>query len=379
MRKISVLYDREIFLNQKFGGISKAFVSLFKELSHNQESKIIPNFSFSRSDNYYLRDLEFPEFERARKFFPAKSGWSTLSTLGPIRDASSKWAAGPVPITNSNILHATYYRPTSREKSRGEKLVVTVHDFIPEKLGWTGLRNPHFGKKSLCSKADLIICVSSATATDLLNYYSLPEHKIRVIPHGVDVDLSAVAKNITNLIQRPSILYVGHRSGYKNFKVLLSAIRIGLTRDLDFQLVTAGPRLSRDEISENSDLLTAGVWNHQEAPSELQLRELYKKSTFHCVTSKMEGFGMTILESMSVGTPVILSCIPVFKEVAGDAGVYFDPESGEDLLTKLVQLLDNHQYVSQSSSSLSHVAFKGWDVNARHHENAYVALMKNSI
>jgi len=379
MRKISVMYDREIFLNQKFGGISKSFVNLFREMTRNPESKITPTFSFSRSDNSYLKDLETPRFGPARKFFPAKSGWSTLSTLGPIRDASSKWAAGPVPLFNSDILHATYYRPTHREKSRSKKLVVTVHDFIPEKLGWTGLRNPHFGKKSLCSQADLIICVSNATAIDLKNYYNLPEHKVRVIHHGVNLDLSASPKDVECLKTKPSILFVGHRSGYKNFKVLLSAIRIGLLRNLDIQLVTAGPRLLADEIFANSDLLTTGVWKHIEMPTDLQLRQLYRESTIHCVSSEMEGFGMTILESMSAGTPVLLSRIPVFSEVAGSAGAYFEPDSAEDLLEKVVQLLDKDEYSRLSAFGLIHVSTKSWEAAAMSHERAYVALMENSL
>ena len=343
MREISVAYDRETFLNQRFGGISKAFFCVINELSMNSNSKIEPVFSFTRTDNVYLQELRSRNFLPARKFFSAKSGWSTLATLGPIHNYSAIWAGGTVPRVQSDILHATYYRPTYKEQARSNRLVVTVHDFIPEKLGWNGLRNPHIGKKKLCRQADLIICVSKATAVDLQNYYEVPDHKVQVIHHGVAPDLIAVPKHISTMNGAPSILYVGHRAGYKNFEVLLSAI-----------------------------------WQHLDTPSDLELRELYRNSTIHCVTSKMEGFGMTILEAMSSGTPVILSQIPVFEEVAGDVGVYFDPNSEEDLLDKVVHILAEGEYLRLSLKCLDYVTGKGWDKTANEHEKQYVRVMEGS-
>ena len=378
MREISVAYDRETFLNQRFGGISKAFFCVINELSMNSNSKIEPVFSFTRTDNVYLQELRSRNFLPARKFFSAKSGWSTLATLGPIHNYSAIWAGGTVPRVQSDILHATYYRPTYKEQARSNRLVVTVHDFIPEKLGWNGLRNPHIGKKKLCRQADLIICVSKATAVDLQNYYEVPDHKVQVIHHGVAPDLIAVPKHISTMNGAPSILYVGHRAGYKNFEVLLSAIRLGIAKKIELQLITAGPQLTSEEISTNADLIGKGVWQHLDTPSDLELRELYRNSTIHCVTSKMEGFGMTILEAMSSGTPVILSQIPVFEEVAGDVGVYFDPNSEEDLLDKVVHILAEGEYLRLSLKCLDYVTGKGWDKTANEHEKQYVRVMEGS-
>jgi hypothetical protein len=88
-----------------------------------------------------------------RKFIQSRSGYSTLLSYGVVRTLSSMWAGGRSPSNPVDIFHATYYRPTYYESRKSKKLAITVHDFIPEKLGWLGIRNPHIGKKALAKKA----------------------------------------------------------------------------------------------------------------------------------------------------------------------------------------------------------------------------------
>ena len=63
--------------------------------------------------------------------------------------------------------------------------------------------------------------------------------------------------------------------------------------------------------------------------------------------SLYEGFGMPILEAFNNGCPVLLSDINIFHEIAGNAGLYFDPRDGEDLVTKAKALINNHQLRSE--------------------------------
>ncbi len=334
MVPIRVAYDREIFLFQEFGGVSKAFVRVIQEFEGNEDLAVKPLFTFERSKNSYLRE-EFPKrFASPKYFFQPKGGLGTLLTLGPTRSILSRWAGGKSPVKKSDVLHATYYRPTHYEIPRGSKLAVTVHDFIPEKLGWAGLRNPHIGKESLCRRADVIFCVSKVTATDLVERYKVDETKIKVIHHGFDLRESLGLSQEVRENSSPIILYIGHRSGYKNFQVLVDALRISNSAGGELRLVSVGPDLSASERVNNSDLISSGSWIHLGNVSEDELGRLYQRATLHCVTSLMEGFGMTILESMSYGTPVILSDIPIFREVAGAAGIYFDPFESDDLLAK---------------------------------------------
>jgi glycosyltransferase involved in cell wall biosynthesis len=170
----------------------------------------LPILNFTRTGNYYLRESGLiSNLLPARYFLKSNSGYSTLATYGLLREISSAWAGGRYPKMDFEILHSTYYRPAYRDIHSARKIVTTLHDFIPEKLGWTGLRNPHIGKKNLCQKADLVVCVSSATQEEAIEKYGVDEKRSIVIHHGVELDPTSTGKQ--SMDQDPYLLYVGHR------------------------------------------------------------------------------------------------------------------------------------------------------------------------
>lgn len=71
------------------------------------------------------------------------------------------------------------------------------------------------------------------------------------------------------------------------------------------------------------------------------LGSLYSGADLFVFPSKYEGFGLPIIEAMKAGAPVACSNIPVFKEVAGDAAVYFNPAEVADIASVLISLLEN--------------------------------------
>ena len=360
---------------QRYGGVSRSFSELIKEFHENPDLGISPSITFTRTNNDYLKDLTFLDFKPQKHFFSASGGLSTLLTLGPVRATSSLWAGGALTENSTQILHATYYRPTWLERRSAGKLVVTIHDFIPEILGWTGVRNPHIGKKRMCQRADKIISVSYATTELLVNMFDVSQDRIETIHHGVrtKTELGVEKKDVVD--STPSVLYVGHRGGYKNFQVLLKAIMLAHLRGIDVQLITAGPKLTTLETDQGAILLRLGLWKHFTAPEDGLLSDLYKKATVHVVTSSMEGFGLTILESMSYATPTLLSDIPVFREVAGQNALYFDASSEESLLANLQAILDSTTYSHLSFLSLEHAKKNSWESAAQRYANVYSEML----
>jgi glycosyltransferase involved in cell wall biosynthesis len=366
---LKVGFDREIFLHQEFGGVSKSFTSVISELRKDPFGQISPVLLFSRSFNHYIRE-EFPELLKGRSFIRANSGWSTLLTYGVIRELSAQWAGGSRNNHKIDVLHATYYRPSIFDKSKSKKIVVTLHDFIPEKLGWHGVRNPHVGKSSLAKRADLVICVSQATKNDAIERLKLDPEKIRVIHHGVNVDpMVKVKKNIGS---NPNVLFVGHRSGYKNFQFLLRALREINLGSQKLSLTLVGPRLSMPEIQELNDFIGVNNWCAMGSVSDDHLSALYRDASVHVVTSRMEGFGMTILESMAQGTPVIVNDISVFREVAQAAGTYFSASSIDSLICAFNELGDSENYEIKSRSSIERASQFTWARTASLHRTAYL-------
>lgn len=360
---------------QKHGGVSKSFSELIREFHENPILGINPSLTFTRSNNSHLKDFAFLDLQPQRHFFSSSGGLSTLLTLGPVREASSLWSGGTATNNSEQIMHATYYRPTKLERRSARKLVVTVHDFIPEILGWTGVRNPHIGKKRMCQRADKIVSVSNVTTELLSNLYGVKQERIETIHHGVRIKTDEV-KGVKEMISSlPSILYVGYRSGYKNFEILLKSVKLAQTRGIILQLVTAGPKLTTEEIRENGSLLGSGLWRHHSAPDDRLLGNLYMSATIHVVTSLMEGFGLTILESMSYGTPTLVSDIPVFREVANESALFFDPNSEESLLSGIEKTLESLTYRHFSSASLSHAKENSWNLAAQKYAKVYAEIL----
>jgi len=370
--ELRVAFDREIFLLQEFGGVSNAFAKIIYEFGSDMSLGVKPEFTFSISNNYHLMQIAAARQNlrySKRFFFQPKSGLETLLTLGPVRQLNSLWAGGAVPERKSDIFHATYYRPTVPERLKGRKLVITVHDFIPEKLGWAGVRNPHIGKRKLCLKSDLIVCVSNETANELQEMYKVGSDRISIVPHGCNpVSSLSPRKDYPDTFQ---ILYVGQRSGYKNFAVLVDALHLLISQKIEFKLVIAGPSLSDPEIKNLNAKIGSDNWVFELTPTDDRLIDLYDQSTIHCVTSELEGFGMTILESMARGTPVVATDIPVFHEVGGSSMQYFSKGNAESLAVEITKFTDISYRKNQATKALAHARMHTWKASAIKLAEAY--------
>ena len=375
-----VLFDSEIFALQKFGGASKYFSEVIREFIDNRQLGIEPRLTFKRSNNYYLRSINSllqSQLGDARPVYVTPtSPWKTLLTLGPVRQASLNLSCGVnFSKRSDSIFHATYYRPTFMERIGSNSMAITIHDFIPEHLGWSNVRNPHIGKKRLLAQADLIFCVSHSTAEDLADFYDISDNRVRVVHHGVRNLASLEEKKGTqkrNVL--PKLLYVGHRSGYKNFEVFAKAISVLSERAVDFSLVTVGPEFSAEEIASYGLNLHLGRWTHTSEADDEQLMRLYREATVFVMTSKMEGFGMPILEALSQGTKVVASDIPVFREIGENLVSYFVPESEESLVEVLTTLMHERDSEMQIHDRINFAREKSWSRTAKIMADAYKGL-----
>ena len=254
---IKVGFDSEIFSLQTTGGVSRYFASLIEEYYEDKSHGVLPQLTFKKSNNIYLAGIPRNggnAISRMRfPYLPPTSPLRTLLTLGPIHQLLLTMAAEPKLKSNAkDIFHATYYRPTYLEKRNSRKLAVTVHDFIPEKLGWLGVKNPHIGKRKMTQRADLIFCVSRETAEDLKHFYGIDDDRVKVVGHGARF-FNTVESKQASQNDIPTILYVGHRAGYKNFFVLMRALA-ELRKKSEFQFVTVGPEWSIEELSQWEDV-----------------------------------------------------------------------------------------------------------------------------
>ncbi len=130
----------------------------------------------------------------------------------------------------------------------------------------------------------------------------------------------------------PYLLAVGATLGRKNLEAILDALAVLRARGGPVpRLVVAGARRARTE-AHLADAARDGIRDLVEmrhAPSQTDLVALYRGALATVLVSRMEGWGPPAVESLWLGTPAIRADIPALREVAGDLGLYVDPDAPE--------------------------------------------------
>jgi glycosyltransferase involved in cell wall biosynthesis len=186
--------------------------------------------------------------------------------------------------------------------------------------------------------ATRIIAISNSTKRDITRIYGIPHEKIDVVHLAVDRGVfKPNRENGTVHAQRAAadsyasyLLFVGIREGYKNFFRLLEGFALSSIRN-SLYLVVAGPRWRPEELTQIQELGLESRVKLVSSPADTLLATLYSGALAFIYPSLGEGFGIPLLEAMACETLVLASDIPVFREVAGEAAIYFDPHNPEDI------------------------------------------------
>ena len=195
----------------------------------------------------------------------------------------------------------------------------------------------------------------------MIKYYDIDEKKTSV------VYLSSFEDNKNFLTKyksnKPFFLFVGTRNRYKNFALLVKAYANESFINNSFDLICfGGGKFNKDEL----DLfikhkLDLNKIHHLEGRDDL-LVSLYKSATAYVCTSFYEGFGLTLLEAMQYGCPVISSNTSSLPEVYGDAALTFSPYSVEELRNCLNKIASMDSIKNEISiKGLRHVKNFTWE------------------
>ena len=199
----------------------------------------------------------------------------------------------------------------------------------------------------MAHRADAIIVPSQFTADELMDLYNIPAQKIHVVHHGGPGWQISPEPLVEN-----RFLFVGNRTYYKNFTVVLEALKMVP----EVTLLIAGPPLNDMEIKLIDDLGICGQIKVVNASDE-ELKKLYASSSALIFPSLMEGFGLPALEAFAADCPVICSDIPVFHEVCGDAALYFKPDSPAMLADAMKENI-KHRFTENIAAQLVKFSWK---------------------
>ena len=268
---------------------------------------------------------------------------------------------------NLDLMHFPYFSVPINYK---RPFVITIHDLILHHFG-TGkastlplplYKMKHAGYKYVLSQAvknaQKIIVPLHTVRDDVLETFKIEEKKIVVTPEGIDNALYSSSdhresRSFGSRLRSNNnyFLYVGNAYPHKNLERLIEAFKLVLERSdrissggvpigltpSRMTLVLVGKddffyKRLREKV-EKMGLGDSVIFKHDVTDGELA--SLYKHANALISPSLMEGFGLPPLEAMALACPVILSDIPSFREVCGNAAFYFNPYSADAIREKM--------------------------------------------
>lgn len=239
----------------------------------------------------------------------------------------------PCPLPkDASLFHSSYYRLPSRQVPT----VTTVHDFTYERFVKGARRWLHSWQKfEAIRNSQAIICISENTRADLIYFMpDIPLERIHVIHNGVGDAFFPLLLPLSDDKDRPFVLFVGARGGYKHFSLLVMT----LARFSGLKLVcVGGGHFSVSETSLVNQKL-GGRYLYLSGISDQALNELYNQAYCLVYPSAYEGFGIPVLEAMKAGCPVIAYNGSSIPEVAGDAALLIDQLTCDALSAALSKL-----------------------------------------
>ncbi|GHV66552.1 hypothetical protein FACS1894199_10220 [Bacteroidia bacterium] len=320
---MQIIYDAQVYLAQKAGGISRYHYELFKGMRQSGHDARIAGLFVK--NQYLLSDNQY------RKSFISDSTASFAFVNKFLLQRALKR------MERNAIFHpANSYRFLMSEMPKIQNKVFTIHDMIVEKQAGAS-SNPT--KLFFAQHASKIIAVSKTTKKDIVELWGTNPDKIEVVYHGSSLHPQFVEKPSQHLPDN-FLLYVGDRGGHKNFTTFILAVADLLKKDSDLYLVCTGKRaFSSDEAQIMKQLAIEKKVVFFSKPTDNELAYLYCNARAFIFPSLQEGFGIPILEAWACKTPVVLSNNACFNEIAAEAGCYFEPASQESIRDAVEKVL----------------------------------------
>lgn len=209
-----------------------------------------------------------------------------------------------------------------------------------------------------CRAVDAVVVNTEYMRGNVAVWYGIDTQKIVVIPNGVDIGRFSSSNHGSFLDGDPRILYVGALTWTKGIDVLFRAVA-RLKSELPsmrLHLVGTLVRIPREfRLLARKEGIDQIIVFHDWVPHSVLPR--YYGSADVCVfPSRLESFGLVILEAMASRVPIVASDIPSFREILsnGKSGLLFECGNDKALSTAILKLVND----SVLGSRLSHIAFE---------------------
>lgn len=228
--------------------------------------------------------------------------------------------------------------------------VVTIHDMVVFEEKYN---RPEFFLKGIremtevlnSSSLDAVLVNSEFTKSEVLRFFPHLQHRLHVTYLGCNRTSAPPMTRSLGLPER-YILFLGTLEKRKNVLGVIKAFEILKSKGFEEKLVLAGAwGFGSEDIQ--TDLETspykADIVHLSYVPDD-KLAELYQRAQVFFFPSWYEGFGIPVLEAMSLGCPVVTSLGGALQEICGDAAVLVDPGNPEQMAEALTQVLSDDSF-----------------------------------
>lgn len=295
-----------------------------------------------------------------------------LSMLPDLPHVLGPSATGPLePLTAWRLRHVPVdiaYSPmqTIGTAGRAWPLVTTVHDLIyyrhrtpprglsaPVRGLWRLYHLSYAPQRLLLDGADGIVTISETTR-ELIRRHRLTRRPVAIVPNAA----ASLGEPVTHTAPPTKrLVYMGSFMPYKDVETLVRAA--ALLPDHELHLCSRIDPATRDRLERLAPGASLVV---HDGVSDAEYADLLRSATALVHASRDEGFGIPLLEAMSLGVPVVVADTAIFREVGGDAARFF-PVGDADALARAVRELEG-EWTAVSRASIEQSARFSWRASA---------------
>jgi glycosyltransferase involved in cell wall biosynthesis len=248
--------------------------------------------------------------------------------------------------------------------------VLTVHDMIyyrhkqppaflpwPVRLGWRLYHLSYWPQRLILKGADILTTVSQTSLNDLTtaNMTKLPVHIVYNAPQKF------ASHPVTHQPAIANIIYMGSFMPYKNVETLIKGMEWLPGRTLH---LLSRIRPERQAQLEKHIPTGAHVIFHNGVTDD-EYERLLANNAVLATASRDEGYGIPVAEAMNMEVPVVVSDIPVFREVGADGALYFQPDNAKMFAEQVTKFDDPQLREQLVGAGLKHMQAFSWDASAK--------------
>ena len=349
---MKLIFDCRFIRNDHHDGISRFSTELFAALA--KQTAVTALISDERVLKWLPVDTEY---------IVGNDPISPLAELGLARKLNKHGAT-----------HVFSPMQTMGSLGRKYKLVLTLHDLIyyshpkaptflplPVRIAWRLYHLGFIPLRLLLNRADAVVTVSE-TSKNLIKKNRLTSKAVHVI-YNAPESLSDAIEIDGPILKgsRNTLVYMGSFMEYKNVEVLVQ----GMKFLPGYELVLLSKISNQRQATLRS--LVGGAASRvtfKNGVTDLEYASALSGAFALVSASKDEGFGIPLVEAMKHGLPLVLSDIPIFREIAQDAALFFDATSPEIFARQVQELEKTEKWMDASSRSKARGSNFDWNQSA---------------